>query len=231
MTDTDTALRTDTPEQQAAHYPETTRRRSNPMPDRAAWTIRHRTPYSEDVDNARDRVSDAATAHADPQEIEAAIGELDALWKSASTLVRAANKQARAAFPLHSAAPRGTLAVKAWYAAYDALTDEQRAVVEHARSLTDSRKHLHELAAALRRGHLDRFAAHRAADLLTAQNCPVYARISDRHHAARDQAAEQYKVDVAARPIDDEAWAKELLRREKNEAFFRNGPVVRIAAA
>jgi len=226
---TDTALRTDTPEQQAIHYPETTRRASNPMPDRAEWTIRHRTPYSSDIDEARNDASTLAVHHASEQEIEAATRELDTLWKTTARQVRDANKQARAVYPFYDA--KRDVPWREVSDAYDALSDQHKQTVEDARDLVDARKHLHALAKSLRGGYLDRFAAHRAAGLLDPQSCPVYSRISARYNAARDQAAEDYEARIRSRPIDDEAWAEELRRRESNEAFFRDGPIVRRTVA
>lgn len=219
------ALRTDTLEQQAVHYPVTTSRRTHPLPDRAEWAVQHRTAYSQDISDARNAVTRDLHAYGTDTEIETAAAELEALWKATGRQVRAANTAARAIYPYDGKhKPPG-----GWreaHDAYDALTEQQKQTIEDARNLTDARKHLHELAKTVREGRYDGFAAHRAAELVRAGQCAVYLELASRYHAAGEKAAADYAARITGRPTNDAAWAEELRRREGVEAYFRDGPVI-----
>lgn len=222
---TDTALRTDTPEEQAIHYPVTNSRRGHPLPTRAEWEITHRTVYSQDVSDVQDMVTTDLHAYGTEDEIQAAAEELETIWKATARQVRAANATARAIYAHFDGKkpPAGYIAI---CDAYDELTDEQKLTVEAARDLASARKHLHELAGKVRRGYFDVFAASRSAKLQMTGECPVYRQLASRYHAAWEKAGEDYEARITTRPIDDEAWAKELRGRERIEAYFRDGPVI-----
>jgi hypothetical protein len=228
-------LRTDTPEEQLVHYPHARARaqarardgyRADPWPDRAAWTAKRHDVNGITVDNVRSSVSTCAAEYATPRQIQFAIMELDALWKATATDVRAANKAARAVFPLHGTRPRTEADFDAWHAAYDALTPEPQSLLHQARSLAEARRDIHRTAKALRRIHIDN-TTRGSGELATADNCPTYMTILRRIGAAGDKAAADYIARIQSLPVDDEAWAKELAGREKKEAWFRDGPIVR----
>ncbi|HMH76881.1 MAG TPA: hypothetical protein VK547_09675 [Candidatus Udaeobacter sp.] len=227
-------LRTDTPEEQLIHYPHARARaqarardgyRADPWPDRAAWTAKRHDVNGITADNVRNGVSACAAEYATETEIHAAAGELDTAWTAAGKTLRDANKAANAVFPFHG---NQKVRYAVWMGAYEALTAEQRALVEYATQLRGARKHVHEQAAALRKDWpLSRWSVPGAGDLVNADSCPTYMAIVDRIAAAGDKAAADYVTRIQSLPVDDEAWAKELASREKKEAWFRDGPIVR----
>ena len=216
-------LRTDTPDEQRAHYPLITARRAGRLwDDRAAWTANRHQVNSITVAEVRDAVSNAAADYATGAEIDAAVAELNAVWARAGKAVRVANRAADAVFPL-----RWTRATHAaYFDAYEALTPEDRALVDGARELRDARHEVHNLARVLQRcGTVERRRV-RSVDLI-GDTCPTFTAITARIAAAGERAAAEYVARIQSLPVDDEAWARELAGREEREAWFRNGPIVR----
>lgn len=216
-----TTLRTDTPEEQRIHYPIISARRTAPLDDRAAWNANRHQVNSITVAEVRDSVSTTAGDYATGAEIDAAVAELNAVWARAGKDMRVANKAADAVFPL-----RWTRATHAaYFDAYEALTAEDRALVDGARELRDARHEVHNLAKMLQRcGTVERRRV-RSVDLI-GDTCPVFTTIVARIAVAGEQAVAEYVARIQSLPVDDEAWARELGRREEREAWFRNGPVV-----
>lgn len=216
-----TMLRTDTPEEQRIHYPIISARRTAPLDDRAAWTATRHQVNSITVAEVRDSVSTTAADYATGAKIDAAVAELNAVWARAGKAVRAANKAADAVFPQR----RHLAGDVAWYDAYEAFGPEDQAVVDHAGELRDARHEVHNLARVLQRcGTVER-RAWRSVDLI-GDTCPTFMAIVARIAAAGERAAAEYVARIQSLPVDDEAWVRELTRREEREAWFRNGPVV-----
>lgn len=218
------ALRTDTPDEQRAHYPHVSARRGyRPWDDRAAWTAKRHQVNEITVENVRNSVSITAADYATAAEIAAAVAELNAAWARAGKAVRAANKAAEAVFP------QGWTCADpvARFDAYEALTAEDRALVDSARELRDARHELRKVAKRLERlGMVERRKAWRSVDLI-GDSCPTFTAIAARIAAAGEKAAAEYVARIQSLPVDDAAWALELASRNEREAWFRNGPIVR----
>jgi len=218
-----TMLRTDTPEEQRVHYPLVSARRSAPWDDRAAWTANRHQVNGITVAEVRDSVSTAAADYATGEETAAAVAELNAVWARAGRAVRDANKASDAIFPRRWAHADYV----ARFDAYEALTAEERAVVEQARDLRDARHELRKVATNLKRyGTVERRDV-RGFYALVGDSCPTFMAIVQRIVKASEKAAAEYVARIQSLPVDDEAWAKELASREELETWFRRGPVVR----
>jgi len=217
-----TLLRTDTPEEQLIHYPIISARRNyRPWDDRAAWTANRYQVNSITVAEVRGSVSTKVADYATADEKAVAVAELNAVWLETAKAVRAANKAAKAVFPLSWT--RATHA--AYLDAYEALTPEHRALVSFARDLRDARHELYEVAKWLQRYGTVKCGSVRGFEDLLGDTCPTFTAITARIAAAGEKAAAEYVARIQSLPVDDAAWARELAGREERETWFRNGPI------
>lgn len=191
-------------------------------PTREAWATSRRTVYADDVDKVRAGVSDLALDFATPAEIDASVAELRAHWTSLGHGVREANTLARIVFPKfdqgrYAATSAGLVD---WLAAWDALPEADRAAVEVASRLRDERRELRDLIDRLESGFL--LPLGRLAGLIPNDRCSTFDDVHARWRQARAVAVEAFIRRIEVAPVDDEAWAKELRRRQRIE----RGPVV-----
>lgn len=186
-------------------------------PSRDEWARNRRTVYADDVDKVVEAVSADPAVYATPAEIAQAAAELGDYWRSLGRQVRDANRDAVAVFPLHGSRNRKRAAVLAFARERDRLSDEDKAVVEHAEALKHHRQLVNsavdQLVGADGRAWLHAWTVDNAERWMPAGTCPTWRAIVARWKAACDRAADEYRAQVAQRPVDDAAWNGELRRR------------------
>lgn len=181
-------------------------------PARNAWARSQRTVYADDVDQVADTVSPDPADYATTEQITKAVDELNTLWRTLGQQLRAANEAALRVFPLHGSKPRSRAGAHAWLTLRDALPADQRDIVDHAVTIKDRRRWISQARTDLEDRRLTLNRSIRALDI-AAGSCPTYAGLVQRWHAQQQTAVDRYRAQVAARPVDDNAWRAELDRR------------------
>lgn len=200
-------------------------------PDRATWAQRHRTIYADDLDKVTETVSSDPADYATKAEILQASAELGEHWRSLGRELRDANAAARAVFPMHDHRARRRASIAAILRLRDALSDSDRAIVEHAEAVRHHRQLVNaaadQLVGAEGRSHLSLWTVDNAEKWMPAGTAPTWKAIVGRWRAALEQAGAAYSEQVGNRPTDDVAWRKELRRRVEIESAHLNGHIRR----
>lgn len=190
----------------------------SPFPDRATWAERHRTVYADDVDKVADTVSTLVADYASNDEITQASTELGEHWRALGRDLRAANAEAVRVFPLHGHRARRRASINTIWRLRDALSPEDRAIVDEAERLKHLRHLINDAQSQLTdRGRLQLWVVAQVEKRLPAGECPTWRAIVARWHTARLEAGDTYAEEVRQRPIDESAWSKELRRRTEVE--------------
>lgn len=155
------------------------------------------------------------SAYASPEEIEALIAALRALWKSEGARLRA----------LHVPTELSRQS-KESYGAFWIRLDETpgaRDLLAAVDAHKDCRKFINETIKLLSKGDLPKWRQVEFRYLLEdAKVNAILGPIQARYDAAKEAATEKRKQEILATPIDDQAWDKELKRR----ASIERGPLI-----
>lgn len=205
--------------------------RNAAWPDRETWAQHHRTVYADDVDKATETVSSDPADYATKAEILQASAELGEHWRTLGRELREANAAASAVFSLHNHRARRRASIAAIFRLRDALSDDDRAIVEHAEAVKHHRQLVNaaadQLVGAEGAARLDRWTVDNAERWMPAGTAPTWRAIVSRWKAARLDAGAEYGEQVRGRPVDDGAWRKELSRRAELKSARLNGHVRR----
>ena len=194
------------------------------FPDRDTWAEQRRTPYGDDVYKVVEAVSTRAADYATTAEITQASAELHDYWRRLGTDLRKANAAAVAAWPLHGHRARRRATVLALAKARDDMHPEARPLVEAAEELKHLRHLVNDAQTQLAEdGQLRSWTVDNADKRMPRDTCPTWRAIVARWRAARLEAGDTYAEEVRQRPVDDQAWRKELDRRAQIEAWRATG--------
>jgi hypothetical protein len=184
-------------------------------PTREEWAEHHRTFYFDMEDGVL--VSSKAADYGTPAEIDAAAAAALALRSRLLADLRQAKQVAGGLLRQPGESSRDYIA-RYLAAGQDDERDRRLSAVH---LIVDRRRALLRFAKHLRAGSI--MWDGRYGD---GQLPPEAALLVGRREAAYQAAVDALRQQIETRPVDDAAWAKELERRQKLEAFFRDGPVV-----
>jgi hypothetical protein len=179
-------------------------------PSREEWAIQGRTAYCDEGGH-RYTASSELSLYANPEEIATAIAALQKMWRDYGTDMRAAQKVAG---PL---ARQSNERRRDWGQRWLAMTDVEQKLANEVESFRDKRELINRVIKTMRNNGVPWWQFGRAAPP------PPLDAIIARYEAAVQAGDEKWKAEVAARPVDDAAWASELEHRGRIDQnyFFR----------
>jgi hypothetical protein len=173
-------------------------------PTREEWAKRQRTVYG---DMLEDLISTRLSDYASADEVAAAIAALRKLWCAYGQRMKEAKRNA------------GDVIDRNYYD----LNEEERKLIAPIHTCQDRRKTINQVIKFFREGQYHYYVNW----VLDRDACPPLAMIKERYDAAWTAAELKVRQRVAATPIDDAAWARELEIRRSTDAYF-NDPTANI---
>ncbi len=176
-------------------------------PSREEWAVGRRTFYADEVADAV-HVSEKPEAYGSPEEVQAVLAEAKSLWAEMGRELKTLGPAISDAEWRRLWREAGSREAKR---ALEGGGIGRRICLRYDRSRLNL-----DIIKQLSKGWLPLGNDFGFASV--DKRLPVLAELQRRYRAAWDEALEAKEREYAARPIDDEAWEKELQRRANIEA-------------